>query len=110
MIERRQATTIGELDIHLGNVMSQIEQLSRNVEGVQQAVARLATRDYVDDQVRLVNERIHAAKPTTQLGNLAKAASGLLAIIAVLAFAYEVAITLHAVRAAIPVPAAVAKP
>ena len=110
MSERRPATTIGELDIHLGNVMDQIAQLSKNVDGVQQSLSRLATRDYVDDQVRQVNERIHAAKPTTQLGNLAKAASGLLAIVAVLAFAYEVAITLHAVRASIPAAPVVAKP
>jgi hypothetical protein len=101
--DRRPATTIGELDIHLGNVMEKLSE-------VQQTLSTLATKNYVDDQVRLVNEKIHAAKPSTQLANLAKIAAGVLSIVALLSLLHEMSITLQAVRASIAVPAPVVAP
>ncbi len=90
--------------------MDQIAQLNENVKGVQQSLSTLATRDYVDEQVRQVNEKIHAAKPSTQLGNVAKVVSGLLVIGAFLAVLYEAAITFNAIRSSIPAAPSVAKP
>ena len=98
MSERRPATTIGELDIHLGNVMDKLS----NVETM---LTKMATRDYVDEQVRQVNEKIHAAKPSTQLANVAKVAAGVMVIVAFLSMLHEVSVTLSAVRASIPMPA-----
>lgn len=103
MSDRRPATTIGELDIHLGNVMDKLS----NVETM---LTKMATRDYVDEQVRMVNERIHAAKPTTQLANLAKIASAVLVIVAFLGLLHEVSVTLQAVRSSIPAPAPAVSP
>jgi hypothetical protein len=77
---------------------------------VQQTLSTLATKNYVDDQVRLVNEKIHAAKPSTQLANLAKIAAGVLSIVALLSLLHEMSITLQAVRASIAVPAPVVAP
>lgn len=103
MSDRRPATTIGELDIHLGNVMEKLSE-------VQQTLSTLATRNYVDEQVRLVNEKIHAAKPSTQLANLAKVAAGVLSIVAVLGLLYEMSVTMQAVRASMGALAPVAAP
>ena len=101
--ERRPATTIGELDIHLGNVMEKLSE-------VQATLSTLATRNYVDEQVRLVNEKIHAAKPSTQLASFAKVAAAVMVIVAFLGMLHEVSVTLSAVRASIPMPAPVGAP
>lgn len=102
MSDRRPATTIGELDIHLWNVMQKLDE-------VQQKLETLATKSYVDEQVRLVNQRIHDNQPSTLLSNAAKIAAGFVAIAAFLGLLYEVAVTLHAVRSTIPAPAPVVK-
>ena len=97
MSDRRPATTIGELDIHLWNVMQKLEE-------VQTTLGTLATKNYVDEQVRQVNERIHQAKPSTQLGNFAKIVGALMVVATFVGLVYEVAITLHAVRQSVTVP------
>ena len=109
--DRRPATTIGELDIHLGNVMEQIAQLSKNVDGVKESLSRLATRDYVDDQVRLVKETIHQSRPTTQLKSLAGIVGSILVLVTFCGLMIEAVLFLQHVRQSLPAaPTIGAKP
>lgn len=103
MSERRPATTIGELDIHLWNVMQKLDE-------VQVTLGTLATKNYVDEQVRLVNQRIHDSKPSTQFASFVKLIAGVLVVVTFFGLVYEVAVTLHAVRQSIPVQTTGAKP
>jgi hypothetical protein len=96
MSDRRPATTIGELDIHLWNVMQKLEE-------VQTTLGTLATKNYVDEQVRLVKETIQDSKPSTQIGRLAKFLAAVMVISTFVGFLYQVSITLHALRESLPV-------
>lgn len=95
MNDRRPATTIGELDIHLWNVMQKLEE-------VQETLGTLATKSYVDENIRTLSERIEQAKPSTQIGNAAKLIGAIMVLAAFMGLVYEVAVTLHAVRQTIP--------
>jgi hypothetical protein len=109
--ERRPATTIGELDIHLGNVMDTLSELQNSSKNMERTLATLATRDYVDDQVRQVNERIHQAKPTTQLLSFSKIAAAVMVLLAFFGLMAEFAATLREYRQSMPkAPAVTAKP
>jgi hypothetical protein len=77
----------------------------QKLEEVQSTLGTLATKNYVDEQVRQVNERIYQAKPSTQLGNFAKVIAALMVVATFVGLVYEVAITLHAVRHSISAPA-----
>lgn len=98
MSERRPATTIGELDIHLWNVMQAIEE-------VQKTLGTLATKSYVDDQVRQINERIQESKPSTQLKNIAAVLSAILVVVAFMGVVYEVMSVVRDIKAVLPVKA-----
>jgi hypothetical protein len=72
MSERRPATTIGELDIHLSHVMDAITRLNDRVD-------RLATTDWVTEQLRERDARltnlagqIQGASVTTRLKRAAE--------------------------------------
>ena len=99
MSERRPATTIGELDIHLGNVMQKLDDFQGEVRG---ALAKLATRDYVDDQIRAVRKEVNESKPSTLFGNFVKVLAGVMVIASFLGLVYEVSTTLSAVRNSLP--------
>jgi hypothetical protein len=108
--ERRPATTIGELDIHLMILMDKLTEVNAEVLHVKQTVATLATRSYVDQQVELVNKRIEEAKPAAQLLQFAKIAGAITVIVAFFGLVYELSVTLHSVRSSMPAAAPVAKP
>ena len=111
MSDRRPATTIGELDIHLSNVMDTLSQLQASSKNTQDMIARLATRDYVDDQVRLVNEKIHQARPTTQLKSLAGIVGSILVLVTFCGFMIEAVLFLQHIRQSLPAaPTIGAKP
>ena len=110
MSDRRPATTIGELDIHLMILMDKLTEVNAEVLHVKQTVATLATRTYVDQQVELVNKRIEEAKPAAQLLQLAKIAGAITVIVAFFGLVYELSVTLHSVRSSMPAAAPVAKP
>lgn len=79
--------------------MERLSEVQQNLGAVQAALSRLATRDYVDEQVRLVNQRIQEGKPTTQLMQFAKVATAITAIVAFFGLAYELATVLKDLRA-----------
>lgn len=55
MTERRPATTIGELDIHLGFIMEKLNSIeSRQAE----MMTILATKSEVEEQIKALNKRI----------------------------------------------------
>lgn len=110
MSERRPATTIGELDIHLGNVMETLTELKTSSKQMQQTLSTLATQAYVDDQVRMVKESIHQAKPSTQIGNLAKIVGSILVLITFCGFMFEAVVFLQHVRQSLPATVTTAKP
>lgn len=95
MSDRLPATTIGELDIHLWNVMQKIDE-------VQRTLGTLATKSYVDDQVRMIHDRIQESKPSTLFANLVKVLAGLLVVVAFFGMVYEVSATLSVVRQSLP--------
>ena len=51
MSERRPATTIGELDIHLGFLMDEIREMSKQLAG-------LATKDELDKEVASIRAEL----------------------------------------------------
>ena len=55
MSERRPATTIGELDIHLGFIM---EELKAVRDQQREMLTILATKNEVDEKIRALSERI----------------------------------------------------
>ena len=99
MSERRPATTIGELDIHLWNVMQKLDE-------VQVTLGTLATKNYVDEQVRQVNERIQQSKPATLFANFVKVLAGIMVVVSFFGLMYEVSVTLNAIRQSLPAPKA----
>ena len=111
MSDRRPATNIGELDIHLGHAMGEISKVGERLATIEGMLAKLATRDYVDDQVRLVNEKINAAKPSTQLVSFSKIAAAIMVLVAFVGMMFEVVVTLQHVRQSLPsAPTIGAKP
>ena len=78
---------------------------------VQATLSTLATRNYVDEQVRLVNEKIHQSKPSTQLVQFSKIAAAVMVVVAFGGLMLEIAITLQHVRQTLPAtPTIGAKP
>lgn len=89
--------------------METLSELRDSSTQMQRTLATLATRDYVDDQVRQVRETIHAAKPSTQLGNLAKIVGSILVLVTFCGFMWEAVVFLQHIRQSVPAVAA-AKP
>lgn len=75
----------------------------QKLEEVQTTLGTLATKNYVDEQVRMVKQTIHDSKPSTQLEKVGKTLAAIMVIFAFVGLVYEVAVTLHAVRESLPV-------
>lgn len=78
---RRPATTIGELDIHLGHVMDELKHLNGRID-------QLATTAWVADQLRVRDEKIQllsgevsGASVTTRLKRISEVAQQLAIIV-----------------------------
>jgi hypothetical protein len=67
MQERRPATTIGELDIHLGFIMEELRGLRRQQ---QEMLQMLATKREVDDKIAALNRRIDEESATQFFGKI----------------------------------------
>lgn len=96
MTERRAATTIGELDIHLSHVQSGLARLAESVErmatkqdidGIRLDMAHLATKAELEAKVRAVqeqfareSERLQRESPSRIGTTIVKIAGGLTVI------------------------------
>ena len=77
--ERRPATTIGELDIHLGFLMEEL----RAVRDQQQEMIRmLATKQDVAEQIAALNKRIDDESTSAFFKRVVVVATGIVAIAA----------------------------
>ena len=56
MSERRPATTIGELDIHLGFIMDELRDVRARVDGM---VSLLATKAELHSEVQSIRKEMH---------------------------------------------------
>jgi hypothetical protein len=88
MTERRPATTIGELDIHLGFIMEELRGLRTQQ---QEMLQMLATKRELDDKIAELNKRIDEESATVFFGKIKSVAIWITVIAAaagvVLAFA-----------------------
>lgn len=77
MIERRPATTIGELDIHLGFLMEEL----RDIKAQQGAMLnKLATKEEVAEQIAELREKIDAQSIRSFWKRLTEIAVGIVAL------------------------------
>jgi hypothetical protein len=74
MSERRPAQTIGELDIHLGNVQSRLTDIAHVMQGmatksditrIEATMAQLATKAEVAAEIKAIRDEVHQSKPGT---------------------------------------------
>jgi len=83
MIERRPATTIGELDIHLGFIMEEL----RDVRAQQGAMlAKLATKEEVAEQIGELRAKIEANAPRSFWKHVTEIAVGVVALCTAVGF------------------------
>ncbi|MFN6251747.1 MAG: hypothetical protein ACK4Y5_06670 [Acetobacteraceae bacterium] len=78
MSDRRPAQTIGELDIHLGNVQARLAEIAHVMNGmatkhdvtrIEAAMAQLATKAEVAAEIKAIRDEVHRSKPATLLRN-----------------------------------------
>jgi hypothetical protein len=77
MTERRPATTIGELDIHLGFLMEELRDIRQRQESM---VSMLATKQEVADQIAALRTQIAENSPRSFWKRLTEIAVGIVAM------------------------------
>jgi hypothetical protein len=77
--ERRPATTIGELDIHLGFLMEELRAIKDRQEDMMQL---FATTKAVDEKISALEKRIDEISPHTLWRSLIFVATGITAVAA----------------------------
>ena len=75
--ERRPATTIGELDIHLGFLMEELREMRKRQDSM---VQMLATKQEVADQIAELREKIAENSPRSFWKRVTEIAVGVVAI------------------------------
>jgi hypothetical protein len=74
MSERRPAQTIGELDIHLGNVQARLAEIAHvmnnmatksDVTRIEAAMAQLATKAEVAAEIKAIRDEVEQVRPGT---------------------------------------------
>lgn len=83
MTERRAATTIGELDIHISNLQLSQAELARDfrealksmatkadIESIRTDMAKLATKAELDAEVKAIEEKFGRATPASLFGKV----------------------------------------
>lgn len=75
--ERRPATTIGELDIHLGFLMEELRDIRQRQESM---VNMLATKTEVAQQIAALKAQIDSNSPRTFWRRLTEIAVGIVAL------------------------------
>ena len=83
MTERRPATTIGELDIHLGFLMEELRDIRQRQESM---VSMLATKQEVADQIAALKTQIEANSPRSFWRRTTEMAVGIVAICTAVGF------------------------
>lgn len=114
MSERRPATTIAELDLHLSYVQRDLAEVSRalaamatkaDIQDILERMKTFATRE----ELQRLRDQVEADKPSSRLKRWATVATHIMAIVGVASLLY--AVFANGVRLADSVPAAkVAKP
>jgi len=77
MSDRRPATTIGELDIHLGFVMDELRDMRGTLD-------RLATKEWVSAKISDLEVKIEANTPRSVWKRITEMAVGVTALAAML--------------------------
>lgn len=77
MPERRPATSISELDIHLGYLMEELRDMRERQE---QMIHSLATKQEVADAIASLNKRIDSNSPRSFWKGLTEIAVGVVAL------------------------------
>ena len=103
MTERRPAQTIGELDIHLSNLQSRIQELvaaqhamannvasKSDIEGLRHSMAALATKAELAAEISAIRAEVERIKPGTVLRQLTAVLAALAAFGAVAALVLSV--------------------
>ena len=85
--ERRPATTIGELDIHLGFVMEELREMKAQHEHMLQ---KLATKAEVAEQIAELKRQIEENSPRTFWRKTTEIAVGVVALCTATGFAIAV--------------------
>jgi hypothetical protein len=82
MNDRRPAQTIGELDIHLGNVQARLGEIAHVMQGmatksditrIESTMAQLATKAEVAAEIKAIRDEVHRTKPATLIRRFAVA-------------------------------------
>lgn len=81
--ERRPATTIGELDIHLGFLMEELRDIRQRQESM---VNMLATKQEVADQIADLKAKIEANSPRSFWKRITEMAVGVVAVCTAIGF------------------------
>jgi hypothetical protein len=81
--ERRPATTIGELDIHLGFLMEELRDIRQRQESM---VHMLATKQEVADQIATLKTQIEENSPRSFWKRLTEMAVGVVAVCTAVGF------------------------
>ncbi len=81
--ERRPATTIGELDIHLGFLMEELRDIRQRQESM---VHMLATKQEVADQISALKTQIDENSPRSFWKRLTEMAVGVVAVCTAVGF------------------------
>lgn len=112
MSDRRPATTIGELDIHISNLQSRMTEVlsamqntatKADIEGIKISMSSLATKAEVASEIAAIREEVKRIKPTTIMRNVS-AILGLVTLVGAV-----VVMVMQAVRSYDGRPAVVAK-
>lgn len=77
MIERRPATTIGELDIHLGFLMEELRGIKAQQDAMLQ---KLATKEEVSEQIAELRKKIEDNSPRSFWKRATEIAVGVVAM------------------------------
>jgi len=103
MNDRRPATTIGELDIHISNLQARIADLATalnsmalntatkaDIDSIKMSLASFATKTEVAADLREIRLELERSKPSTMLRNFAAVLAGIAALGAVVAMVLAV--------------------
>lgn len=83
MIERRPATTIGELDIHLGFLMEELRGMKAQQDFMLQ---KLATKEEVAKQIGELRDKVEANSPRSFWKRITEIAVGVVALCTAIGF------------------------
>jgi len=98
MSERRPATTIGELDIHISNLQSRMTEVlsamqntatKADIDGIKISMSSLATKAEVASDIAAIREEVQRNKPGTLMRNVAALLGMITLVGAVVALMFE---------------------